>query len=148
MHRDWLGGIYEWAGRYRSVDVSKSGFTWPPAVRVGQNMAAFELGVLHRHTPCKPGPLEQVAQQIAEVHAELLLIHPFREGNGRMARWLADLMALQARAPVPKYRFDGRDSRAERARYLAAVTEGYLMHYDDLTTFFRGAMERRLREGD
>jgi hypothetical protein len=29
------------------------------------------------------------------VHAELLLIHPFREGNGRLARWLADLMALQ-----------------------------------------------------
>ena len=33
---------------------------------------------------------------IAMVHTELLLIHPFRDGNGRLARWLADIMAAQA----------------------------------------------------
>jgi len=27
---------------------------------------------------------------------ELILIHPFREGNGRIARFLSVLMALQA----------------------------------------------------
>jgi len=36
------------------------------------------------------------ATALAEVHAELILIHPFREGNGRLARLLALLMALQA----------------------------------------------------
>ena len=34
MHRDWLGGLYSWAGHYRSVDVEKAGFRWPPASRV------------------------------------------------------------------------------------------------------------------
>lgn len=29
---------------------------------------------------------------MAKVHAELLFIHPFREGNGRTARLLANLM--------------------------------------------------------
>ncbi|MCC5842553.1 MAG: hypothetical protein JJT96_20720 [Opitutales bacterium] len=38
MHRDWLGGIYEWAGCYRTVEMSKSGFTWPPASRIADNM--------------------------------------------------------------------------------------------------------------
>src|ERR1700744_5597409 len=31
MHREWLGGIYGWAGKYRTVEMSKGGFTWPPA---------------------------------------------------------------------------------------------------------------------
>src|SRR5688572_29364322 len=31
MHRDWLGGLYAWAGHYRTVEMSKGGFTWPPA---------------------------------------------------------------------------------------------------------------------
>lgn len=96
MHGDWLGGVYEWAGQYRTVDVSKDGFTWPPAALVPQNMENFGRGLLHTNTPCLAGPVPEVAQRIAEVHAELLLIHPFREGNGRLARWLADLMALQA----------------------------------------------------
>ena len=25
MHRAWLGGIYEWAGQYRKVNISKGG---------------------------------------------------------------------------------------------------------------------------
>ena len=93
MHRLWLGGIYAWAGRYRTVEMSKGGFTWPPAFRVEANMEYMETQALTRHTPCTPGSTAEVARRIAEVHAELLLVHPFREGNGRLARWLADLMA-------------------------------------------------------
>ena len=33
---------------------------------------------------------------IAETQVELIPIHPFREGNGRLARLLADVMAVQA----------------------------------------------------
>jgi len=147
MHKDWLGGIYEWAGQYRTVDVSKGGFTWPPAALVSQNMEAFEGGLLRANTPCLDGPLPEVARRIAEVHAELLLIHPFREGNGRLARWLADLMALQAGLSYPVYGFTGRGSRQQRKRYLAAVKGGYLMRYDDLTGFFVEALERGVVAG-
>jgi len=31
MHRAWLGNIYEWAGNYRTVEMSKGGFQCPPA---------------------------------------------------------------------------------------------------------------------
>ena len=90
MHRLWLGRIYAWAGEFRSVELQKGGFRWPPAYLVERNMAALETGLLQRHTPCPPGPLAEVARRIAEVHAELLLIHPYRDGNGRLARWLAE----------------------------------------------------------
>jgi cell filamentation protein len=145
MHSDWLGGIYEWAGHYRTVELTKGDFRWPPAFRVGENMSAFEKGVLARCTPCQPGPLAEVARCIAEVHAELLLVHPFREGNGRLARWVSDLMAFQAGLPAPDYGFIGRSAKRRRAAYLQAVRDGYVKDYDLLTAFFVEGLERRLR---
>jgi cell filamentation protein len=79
---------------------------------------------------------------MAEVHAELLLVHPFREGNGRIARWVADIMALQAGHPLPAYCFAGRGSSVEKRRYLDAVKRGYLKDYRPLTAFFSDALAR------
>jgi len=147
MHRVWLGGIYEWAGRYRTVELKKGDFRWPPAFCIGENMENFEKGLLARCTPCRRGPLAEVSRRIAEVHAELLLIHPFREGNGRLARWVSELMALQAGLPGPDYAFIGRGAKERRAAYLDAVRKGYLGEHGPLTAFFLEALERRLREG-
>jgi cell filamentation protein len=147
MHRDWLGALYEWAGRYRTLELSKGEFHWPPAFLVAENMIKLEQGLLRAHTPCRPGKVSDIARRIAEVHAELLLVHPFREGNGRLARWLADLMALQANLPAPDYRLDGRGSRRQRLRYLETVQRGYLQDYGALTDFFCEALDRRLARG-
>ena len=144
MHKNWLGDIYEWAGHYRTVEMEKDGFRWPPAYLVAQNTAAFEAGLLRQHTPCRPGPSPEVAQRIAEVHAELLLIHPFRDGNGRLARWLADLMAMQAGLSPPDYGFEGRGAKAQRQKYLEAVKAGYLTRYAALSDFFGGALAASL----
>ncbi len=146
MHKEWLGAIYEWAGRFRTVDVSKGGFRWPPAHRVARNMANLEVTYLRRLTPCRPATLQDVAHAIATVHAELLLIHPFRDGNGRLARWLADLMAAQAGLPVPAYGLTGPGSAKRRSVYLEAVRRGYVGEVQALTGFFAAAIERRLRE--
>jgi cell filamentation protein len=143
MHKDWLGAIYAWAGRYRTVDMSKGGFQWPPAFRVAPNMEYLEKDVLRKHTPCTPGDLTQVAHRMAVVHAELLLVHPFRDGNGRLARWMAGIMAQQAGQPAPLYRFELEQESTDRADYLHAVQRGYVQDYAALTAFFREAMERR-----
>ena len=144
MHRKWLGRIYPWAGKYRQVNVSKGGFTWPPCQLVEQNMRALERGVLHRHTPCLPGELGVVVGRLAEVHAELLLVHPFRDGNGRLARWLADLMAAQAGLPPPLYPFTSRAACPGRERYFRCVQAGYIGDYAALGRFFEEAITRRL----
>jgi cell filamentation protein len=143
MHQDWLGSIYAWAGEYRQVELEKDGFRWPPAERVADNILNFERRILRRRTPCKPAALDAVAMSIAIVHAELLLIHPFRDGNGRLARWLADIMAAQAGYPAPAYGFSGPGSKKRRAEYLLAVQQGYIENYLPLTRFFAEAILRR-----
>jgi len=147
LHKDWLGGIYPWAGHYRNVELAKGGFRWPPAYLVPRHMAGFESGLLAEYTPCRPAPLPEVATRIAMVHAELLLIHPFRDGNGRLARWVAALMAVQAGYPLPEFRFAGRKSRKESDDYLASVQKGYAQDYFPLADFFENAIRRRMEEG-
>lgn len=143
MHREWLGGIYEWAGTYRTVDMSKAGFAFPPAYLVAHNMATLESDTLAKLTPSQRGPIDEVCLAVAEVHAELLLIHPFRDGNGRIARVVANLMIAQAGLPIPDYAFVGRGWKARREGYLTAVMKGYRRDYDDLAFFFLRALERK-----
>ncbi len=144
MHYDWLGELYAWAGNYRTVEMSKDGIGWPPAFRIADNMEVLSANELKRYTPCRPARLREVCRQIAEIHAVLVFIHPFRDGNGRVARWLADLMAAQAGYPPPLYRFEDRGSRAVRKQYLLSMRAGYVRRYEPLSAFFEEAITLRL----
>ncbi|MGC8552404.1 MAG: Fic/DOC family protein [Phycisphaerae bacterium] len=142
MHYDWLVGIYPWAGQYRQVELSKKNFVWPPARLVTQNMEAFERNTLKQYTPCRPGSIDAITTAMARVQAELLLVHLFREGNGRLARWLTDLMALQAGLRPLDYGFTGSGSIRRRRAYLVAVTAGYGEDYGRLRRELAEALAR------
>ena len=104
MHEIWLGDIYEWAGEYRQVNVSKEDFPFAASKQIPFLMSEFEKNFLRKHTPCNFKSLAQIIQALAEVHVELVLIHPFMEGNGRVTRMLSTLMASQARLPILNFR--------------------------------------------
>lgn len=95
-HFKWLGNVYEWAGEERSVNISKQGFSFAVATQISKLLGLFENEVLSHFTPCKFLPSDELVKVIAITHVEFILIHPFREGNGRLARLLADVMAVQA----------------------------------------------------
>lgn len=95
-HRKWLASIYTWAGQLRTVDLEKDGFRFASAAQIPRLLDELDRQVLARLTPCEGMPEDELARAIAEVHVELVLIHPFREGNGRIARFVADAMASQA----------------------------------------------------
>lgn len=139
LHRLWLGRIYSWAGEYRTLDIGKGGFQFAHAARIPLLMAEFESGVLRRLTPCNGGDDAKFAAALAEVHAELILIHPFRDGNGRLARLLAVLMALQA--GLPQLDFSPLDGRGKRA-YVAAIHAAMGRNYGPLATLFRRVIDR------
>lgn len=118
MHRLWLGSIYPWAGEYRQVNLTKDGFTFAMAHTIPALMADFERDQLKRCTPCCFDEREAISRALAEVHVELMLIHPFREGNGRLGRLLATLMGLQAGLPLLNFsEMAGR----RKEEYFAAV---------------------------
>ena len=95
-HRRWLGNVYEWAGQERAVNVSKGSFMFAAAPQIPRLLAEFERQCLARWTPCHDMDAAALVEAIAVTHVELILIHPFREGNGRLSRLLADGMAVQS----------------------------------------------------
>lgn len=92
IHRLALGHLYAFAGKYRDVNISKGGFPFAASRFLNQAMQAFDQEVL-QVLPNKYEDRESLIYDIAVVHGELLVIHPFREGNGRTARILANLMS-------------------------------------------------------
>ncbi|CAN5436284.1 Fic family protein [soil metagenome] len=141
LHRSWLGGLYPFAGEIRGVDVSKDGFMFAPVANLDGSLRELDR-VLAEETPCSGKDEEALSRSIARAHAELLLVHPFREGNGRLARWVADLMALQAGFPLLDWRFD-LDTEDRRKRYFAALRRGYAMDLNALEALVREALRPR-----
>lgn len=125
MHRVWLGSVYEWAGTYRKVNLSKGTFPFAAAAQISALMHEFERGPLRRYTPCLFQSRGRVIRALAEVHVELVLIHPFRDGNGRVARILATLMALQAGLLLDFRAIQGK----QREAYFRAVQAGMARNY-------------------
>lgn len=79
------------------------------------------------------------AEALAVVHGELILIHPFREGNGRLARLVAMLMGLQA--GMPPLDFSPLQGRSKR-RYIAGIQAAMGDDYGVLKEIFGKVIDR------
>ena len=139
LHRLWLGSIYPWAGNYRTVNIGKGGFQFAHAPLIPRLMVQLGKGVLSRHTPCGNSAGVTVARSLAEVHAELILVHPFRDGNGRLARLLTLLMAVQAGLPALRFR---ALAGSGRRTYAQAIQIAMSRDYAPLEMLFASAIEQ------
>lgn len=142
MHKMWLGNIYEWAGNYRQVKMSKEDFTFAFPEQIPKLMIDFEKGPLREHTPCHFKSHNETAMALAVVHTELVLIHPFREGNGRVARMLAILMGLQA--GLPPLEFEDMITK-DKTEYIRAIQIGFSGNYDPMAKVFAAVIRKTLR---
>jgi len=142
LHRAWLGGIYAWAGEYRSVDLAKPGIHFAHAAHIESEMARFEKGPLAKYTPCVFQDRSEQTEALAVTHAELVLIHPFREGNGRCARILGVLMAAQAGLPILDFATMAGDGQERYFRAIAAAWSK--ADYGPLREIFEGIVNRTL----
>lgn len=117
MHYLALGHLYKFAGKPRTVNISKGGFMFPPAKFLDQSLKEFDKTMLQK-LPDAYESKAQLIKDIAKIHGEFLFIHPFREGNGRTGRLLAALMAAKAGYNLPSFENFSKEKFNE---YVAAV---------------------------
>ena len=84
IHRYLFGDVYDWAGEYRTVNISKGSVfcMWP---YIGEQLDAL-FGMLAGEGLLEGLPPEAMAARLAFYLGEINAIHPFREGNGRAQR--------------------------------------------------------------
>ena len=142
MHGLWLGNVYAWAGSYLQVNLSRDNFPFAAAAHIPMLMAELEQSALRQFTPCNFSNVSELAFALAVVHVELVLIHPFRDGNGRVARMLSILMGLQAGLPA----LDFGDIKGKKKReYFSAVQAGLDRNYEPMERIFTDVIGRTMR---
>jgi cell filamentation protein len=124
VHRELMGEIYPFAGAWRRVTLHKGDgpSKWPlPPGGIEPLMQVFERDVLSR-SPIVSDDDAEVFAFASEVMNELLAIHPFREGNGRTAFILGNLILMQNDLlPLDVY-----DRKSDESPYFAACEAGRL----------------------
>lgn len=95
IHKTAMGHLYEFAGKFRQVNISKGGFLFPAAKFLPTIIEEFEEEFL-KTLSLSSENYQELIKQLAPLHSELLFIHPSREGNGRTARLFVDLIALKS----------------------------------------------------
>lgn len=95
LHKYLFGDIYEWAGDIRTIGISKKSTVFCPPNEIKQvGESIFEhLDSQHYFIEL---PKTQYVRAIAELYHRLNMLHPFREGNGRVQRLFFSLLVRRA----------------------------------------------------
>lgn len=85
IHRYLFGDIYDWAGEYRTVDMSKKGTNFAEAESVEKLMSnCFKR--LNDKNLFQGLKFDDFVDEFVDFYCVTNMIHPFREGNGRTQR--------------------------------------------------------------
>ncbi|MDT8323790.1 MAG: mobile mystery protein B [Bacteroidota bacterium] len=131
LHRRMYGDVWNWAGDFRR---RQTNIGVPPAqireqLRVLLDDATFWIA--NRTWPSD--------ELLARFHHRLVWIHPFRNGNGRHARLMADVLAVR-HLGVPALTWGSADlsnQGKDRERYIRALKDADAGDYAALLAFVR-----------
>jgi len=122
LHHKMFGRTWRWAGTYRRTEKTIG----VPVVQINEAVAAF-LGDAEYWIKEKTFEADEIAVRF---HHRLVHIHPFPNGNGRHARLIADVLAIQLGEPPFSWgREDLNSPGTPRERYISAIKnadEGYM----------------------
>ena len=103
IHRYLFGGLYDFAGRIRTLNISKGGFRFANALYLDAILPVIE------RMP------ETTFEEIIAKYVEMNIAHPFREGNGRSTRLWLDQMLKAGIGQVVDW------SKVDKEDYLLAM---------------------------
>ncbi|SDD83671.1 Fic/DOC family protein [Dyadobacter soli] len=116
IHRTAFSELYDWAGKWRSVEVQVGRHAPPHPSQVPALVYQFSDDLNFRLKRVKEK--EEVADLLAYLHHRFVWIHPFNNGNGRTARLLLNAAAMiKGFEPIQLYHREGE----ARVEYIHAL---------------------------
>ena len=134
IHAFLFGGLYDFAGKIRTKNISKDGFVFANCLHLDETL---------RNIESMP---ENTVDEIIDKYIEMNLAHPFMEGNGRATRiWLDQLLKVRIGICINWQQIDKKDYldamkkspfNEEPIRNL--LKEAITDRIDDLEIFMKG----------
>ena len=94
IHKYIFGDIYEWAGEIRWVNIAKGNMFCSYEYIEANADSLFNR--LRRENYLKDAAREEIPFRLAYYLSEINVLHPFREGNGRVQRLFIEYLAENA----------------------------------------------------
>lgn len=129
IHAYLFGGLYDFAGQIRTVNIAKAGFQFAMAQYLGQTLADVE------RMP------EDSFENIIDKYVEMNVAHPFREGNGRATRIWLDLMLKKNLRQCIDW------SHVDKRKYLESITRS-VADATAITDLLRSALTDKINDRD
>ena len=127
IHAYLFGGLYDFAGQIRTVNIAKGGFQFAMAQYLPQTLTTIE------QMP------ETTFEEIADKYVEMNIAHPFREGNGRSTRiWLDLILKKQLQKCVDWSRINKND-------YLNAMQKS-VVNSSEIKRLLESALTDRIND--
>lgn len=101
LHEKVAGHVFSEAGNFRKKEVTVGSYEPPKFFKIPELMTNWELDYKERHKHIKNQD-EQI-ELLAWMMHQFLLIHPFFDYNGRVARLLGQLFLLQHKLPISSF---------------------------------------------
>ena len=105
IHSYIFGGLHDFAGQIRTLNIAKGGFTFAPALYLD--------GALSHIGTMPEGTLDEIVAKYVEMN----VAHPFMEGNGRSTRIWLDLILKKNLKKCVDW------SLIDKKEYLSAMRE-------------------------
>lgn len=103
IHEYLFGGLYDFAGKIRTLNISKGGFRFANSLYINEILVKIE------QMP------ETTFEKIIAKYVEMNIAHPFMEGNGRTMRIWLDMMLKKNLKKVVNWQF------VDKTLYLQAM---------------------------
>lgn len=94
LHYYLFQDVYEWAGKPRTVNISKDGKPFFEGERFEMGFKYIDNLILE-YRKIKRKSKKELAIKLAEILDNVNFLHPFREGNGRTQREFLRTLALE-----------------------------------------------------
>lgn len=134
IHGYIFGGLYDFAGKIRGLNIAKGGFAFAPSMYLKENLAIIDK---------MP---EDNSEDIVKKYVEMNIAHPFMEGNGRSTRiWLDLILKKNLRKCVDWSKIDKRaylsamqKSPVDSSEIFALISGALTDEIDNREMFMKG----------
>lgn len=134
IHSYIFGGLYDFAGKIRSMNIAKGGFAFAPAMYLRENLALIEK------------MSEESIESIVKKYVEMNVAHPFLEGNGRATRIWLDLILKKnlqtctdwSKINKREYLDAMRESPVDSSHIFELIKNAQTPQIDDREIFMKG----------